>query len=166
MLSLKDPRWKDFEGGYRTPYDASIPLSRLEQGESPEPIWTELWDNLYHQDDVGIASYAAVPHVARIIQQRGLFDWNAFALVVAIELVRDDGNNPALPDWLEDEYNQALREMAGFGSRNIDSPWNNELLRSVLSLIAIVKGNKDLGELILEVGPGDEKQLLEQYFEM
>ncbi len=68
MMLLSDQRWKDFDGGYRVKYDASIPLSRLKNGIGDlDSIWSELWQNLHHQGDVGIASYAAIPHIARTI---------------------------------------------------------------------------------------------------
>jgi hypothetical protein len=61
MLPLDDPRWKILTGGYRVPYDVSVPLGKLfEQGESKE-LWDELWQELHHQGDIGPASYAAVP---------------------------------------------------------------------------------------------------------
>ena len=38
MINLNDIKWKGFDGGYRRPYDASVPLTRLEQATSPEEI--------------------------------------------------------------------------------------------------------------------------------
>jgi len=46
MLTLNDSRWKQLHGGYRVPYDASVPLQRLERGED---VWAELWQNLQLQ---------------------------------------------------------------------------------------------------------------------
>ena len=54
MLSLDDPKWKEFEGGYRTQYDASIALRSLEQASTSkeiESIFAELWEELHHQGD-------------------------------------------------------------------------------------------------------------------
>ncbi len=34
MLSLNDKRWKEFDGGYRGRYDASIALSKLENSDT------------------------------------------------------------------------------------------------------------------------------------
>ena len=56
MLELGDARWKDLHGGYRVPYDASLPLQALSIGRD---VWAELWAELHHQGDVGVA-YAAV----------------------------------------------------------------------------------------------------------
>jgi hypothetical protein len=38
MISLDDSKWKELEGGYRIPYDASIPLKRLEHASTNEEI--------------------------------------------------------------------------------------------------------------------------------
>jgi hypothetical protein len=46
MLSLTDPIWRELEGGYRMPYDASKALAQMEGGES---VWEELWEELHHQ---------------------------------------------------------------------------------------------------------------------
>jgi hypothetical protein len=167
MIPLSDQRWRDFEGGYRIKYDASAPLSRLEtETEGLDSIWSELWENLYHQGDVGIASYAAVPHITRIIQGRNILDYNAFALTVAIELARWGGENPEIPDWLKEDYNQALWDMAKYGCGNLEKEWDTATRKSVLALVAIIKGNMDLGVLIFEVDEGYEKELLDKFFEL
>lgn len=152
MISLNDQRWKDFEGGYGIKYDASFPLSQLEQEvENIESVWLELWENLYHQGDVGIASYAAISRISQIAKSQKLLNYNPFALTVAIELARERGNNPSLPDWLKEDYFQALRDLAQYGCENLNQEWDSETLKSILALIAITKENIDLGELIFEV---------------
>jgi|SRR5262245_45506370 len=166
MLSLNDERWKEFDGRYRDRYDASIALSKLENGnEDPAQMWTELWENLHHQGDVGIASYATVPHIARIIRKRRLLDYNPFALVVVIELARGKRKNPEVPDWLQADYDLALKDIAQYGLENLNEEWDTETLQSVLGLVAILKGNRDLGELIFEIDANDAKELLDKYFD-
>ena len=166
MLPLNDERWKELEGGYRDKYDTSVPLSKLEKGSSAAgPIWNELWENLYHQGDVGIASYAAIPHIAKIIHQRNLLDHSPLALAVSVELARGRENKPSLPEWLETSYRDALLDMAEFACAKLREKWNPYFLKSTLSLLAIIKGNRNLGELLLEIDYGDERQLLDKYFE-
>lgn len=36
LLTLDDPRWQELQGGYKLPYDASIPLRRMEAGND---VW-------------------------------------------------------------------------------------------------------------------------------
>jgi hypothetical protein len=61
---------------------------------------------------LGIASYETVPHIARIIRKRRLLDYNPFAVVEVIELARGKGKNPEVPDWLQADYDLALKDIA------------------------------------------------------
>lgn len=147
-------------------YDASAPLSKLERGDAdPEAVWSELWEELYHQGDIGVASFAAVTHIARITREKGILSFHPFGLVVAIDLARGRGNNPDVPDWLKNDYGQALRDLARYACQHLDTEWDAETLTTILGLIAVVKGNRDLAELITEVDTGSEKEALEKYFE-
>ena len=112
MLSLNDKKWKEFDGGYRTPYDASLPLKRLEQAASTDEIksvFTELWNELHHQGDVGLASYYSIPHLIRIAKEKKIYDYNAFGLVATIEIERHS-NNPKLPSDFEEEYFYSIQK--------------------------------------------------------
>src|SRR6266853_2259389 len=115
MLDLSDPRWGDLKGGSRLPFDPRPWLTILESGTNPQSAWTELWENLHHQGDVGEVSYATVPHLVRIYRRLGFFDWNAYAIVAIIELARDNPGNPKLPDWLEYDYFRAIQELSEIG---------------------------------------------------
>ncbi len=106
MLQLNDNKWKELEGGYRIAYDTSIPLKKLETAESTEEInsvFTELWNELHHQGDVGLAFYFSVPHIIRIAKEKKLFDYNVLGLIATIEIERH-GDNPTLPKEFEKEY--------------------------------------------------------------
>ena len=146
MLELDDPRWGELIGGYRVPYDARPALASLESG-SPG-AWKELWDELHHQGDVDTASYATVPHLVRIHEARHEPDWNAYALVGTIELARG-GKNPEVPSWLEGAYTTALRSLAETGSRELWESDERELVQCALALIALVRGHRLAGQLLL-----------------
>jgi hypothetical protein len=128
MIPLDDPVWKNLNGGYQIPFDASSVLGRLEQGED---VWDELWEELHHQGDVGEASYAAVPHLVRIGKQFASRDWQIYSLVSTIEIERHRKNNPSLPNWLEESYRAAwdqLLELALCDLQAVDDPehhWSN-----------------------------------------
>jgi len=102
MLPLNDPIWKNLKGGYGVPYDASVPLARLERGDAE--VWEELWQELHHQGDVGDASYAAVPQLVRICGDLSGRDWNLYGLVSTIEVERHRKSNPPLPKWVRGDY--------------------------------------------------------------
>src|SRR5260370_516086 len=110
-LDFNDERWTGLVGGYRTPYDPRPALRSLEQRTGVEEAWQELCTELYHQGDVGEASYAAVPHLVRIYEEQGIPDWNTYALVATIEEARQVGKNPDLPSYLCDAYEEAWGEL-------------------------------------------------------
>ena len=66
MLDINDPRWKTFRGGYGKKYDASTLLKLFEKSDDKETIKNilkDLWEELHHQGDVGLASYFSLPHL-------------------------------------------------------------------------------------------------------
>ena len=115
MLQFDDPRWDSLSGGYRIPYDPRPALRAWERGSDDDAAWKELWNELHHQGDVGEASYAAVPHLIRIHRERGIPDWNAYALAATVEQARHSEQNPVLPAWLEAGYRRAWLDILEAG---------------------------------------------------
>lgn len=72
-------------------------------------VWEELWNELHHQGDIGIASYAAVPHIVRISAEVSNRDWNFYGLLATIEVEPHRKGNPAVPDWLIQDYKSNSR---------------------------------------------------------
>src|SRR5205814_10423446 len=85
VIPLDDPRWKAL--GKRG--DIATRLRDLETASdvfSVTRAWDELGDAIYHQGDICLGSYAAVPHMVRICgTDRKKLDWNVFGWVAAIE---------------------------------------------------------------------------------
>jgi hypothetical protein len=138
--------WAELEGGYRTPYDPRPALAALEAGQGD---WDELWQELHHQGDVGLASYAAVPQIACIAEQAAVPDWNPFALVAVIEEARLSGRNPALPDWLKNDYETAWERLFVVAHGLLPDAAEDELIRSLFSVIAFGKSQPLLARLAL-----------------
>ena len=86
-------------GGYGIPYDPKPALKKL--SSSRDEAISELWENLYHQGDIGIASYEAVP---------ALVQAGELSLVATIEVARNTESNPKLPSGLKKEYDLALKQ--------------------------------------------------------
>src|SRR5580704_6120102 len=116
MLSLDDNRWNNLTGGSRIKCDLRPLLAELERAQNKETAWHGLWEKLHHQGDVGEASYASVPHLVRIHRKRKVLDWNTYAMVAVIDLARDNEGNPAIPEWLIEDYYRAIRELAEVGA--------------------------------------------------
>jgi hypothetical protein len=166
MLDLNDPKWKEFEGGYRIRYDASVPLKKLEKATKKEEvshILAELWDELHHQGDVGIASYYSVPHLIRIVKTSQTLAPDILNLIITIEIERHR-NNPSIPSDLFNDYDQAIKDLGGIGKSIINVDWDLQLASTALAAIALSKGQVDLARAIVILeDQGTLDELLEQY---
>jgi len=167
FLELDDPRWLELEGGYRTVlYDASKALKRLEEvnnAHENQKIYQELWDELHHQGDVGLASYYAVPHMVRIAKEKGIIDWNVLGLVSLIEIQRHK-TNPPIPKVLYPAYQKALIELSGLVTNILSEDWDLNTASAALTAIAISKGQIKLGDAIQNLDNEDTiDEFLEEY---
>jgi hypothetical protein len=160
MLSFDDPRWTELEGGYRMPFDPRPLLQKLERSEELDSVWKELWSELHHQGDVGEASFAAVPHIVRICRDRGLLDWNVYAIVSIIELARGPGRNPDVPDWLKNDYLSAIRDLSKNGISELPRVDDQDTVCAILSVLAIEKGLRTHARFLINYS---DDELLEMY---
>lgn len=160
MLPLDDPTWKTLKGGYGILYDASSDLRRLEAGED---VWDQLWEDLHHQGDVGEASYAAVPHLVRIMKSSPHRDWNLYSLVSTIEIERHRKTNPPLPAWLKEDYRAAWAELFDVARDDLKVTDDFLMVQSILGAIAISKGNLKLGAMLSYTDQSEIDEILEQY---
>jgi hypothetical protein len=158
MLSLNDDQWRDLRGGYRTRFDPRPLLAKLEAKEDLDTTWHALWGELYHQGDVGDASYAALPQIVRMYRDHAAVDWNTYAMVAIIELARGRGTNPEVPKWLEEEYFGAIRELAEIGTTDVSRAQSSEDVRAILGVLAIAKGLRIHGKFLVEYS---DEELLE-----
>ena len=85
---------------------------------------------------------------------------------MVIELARGKGENPEVPDWMQSDYDLAVKDIAQYGLENLNEEWDTETLQSVLGPVAILKGARDLVELIFEIDADDAKELLDKYFDL
>jgi hypothetical protein len=166
MIKLDDPIWETFLGGYRTPYNASVRLQELENGTNDlDEVWQEFWEELHHQGDVDIASYAAVPHLVRICVALEILDWNVFALVACIEECRRFNENPSTPKWLEEDYLSAIKSLAAFGASNFSKDWSQDLTRAFLSIAAFAKDCPNTGRILAEFSDDEMNDVFNKFFE-
>lgn len=159
-MNLDDIGWTLLKGGYRTPYDPRRALLALEDGHNTATAWAELWSELHHQGDVGEASYAAVPHLVRIHEARGVPDWNTYALVATIEHARQSGNNPGLPASLQGAYEAACRRLAELGLTELRTTEQPELVSSIIAVVAMAKGQPALSRLAALFNEDERKEML------
>jgi hypothetical protein len=158
MLPLDDPRWKSYEGGYRLPYDASVPLGRLLRDGGSEALWAELWEELYHQGDVGAASYAAVPYLVEFVRRSAAIDWNALALIALIELQRP--SNPPVPPEITESYFEAIGSVPAVVGMHPQRTWDDLVTASAMAGIALARGQRLLARAYFELGLDDAREWL------
>ena len=78
-----------------------------------------------------------------------MIDWNTYAIVATIELARKEGKNPDVPQWIADDYFQAIRKLAEIGTTEILHAKTAEDVRAILGVIAIEKGLRIHGRFLV-----------------
>ena len=168
MLSLTDARWSALLDAFGA--SSGIP-NLLEDAENlpedsggqTEPYFS-LWSALCHQGDVYSASYAALPHLVRIIEANpDRFRWTLLLLVHAIEVARSEGRGPTVPDDLIGSYSEALARVPVIASQLLGRDMGEEELRVILAACATAKGFPSIGEAITELSPDLAKRFLEDW---
>ena len=169
MLPLNDARWSTLSNAY----GASSHIPRLladaeklpeDSGRDVEPYFS-LWSALCHQGDVYAASYAALPHLVRIVEENpDKFRWTLLLLVHAIEVARSEGRGPIVPEGLSEPYKMALARLPAIAGGLLTGDHLNELeLRVILAACASAKGFASIGEAISELTPAITVRFLEDW---
>jgi len=164
MLSFDDSRWTELKAGYRMPIDLRPLLRRLESAGNSDSALSDLWEELYHQGDVGEGSFVAVPHLVRIHRQRFPGNPNTYALVATIELARGKRKNPDVPDWTRSAYDRALAELAQLGLAELPASSDPEAVQSILAFLALTHGARTCGRLLLTFSEAELLELEKQAF--
>jgi hypothetical protein len=162
MMSLDDGKWQELHGGYRTPYDVSVALRSL-QDEGDGDVWDELWEELHHQGDVDIASYAAIPQLVHIAASRSGRDWNFYGLVSTIEVARHRKDNPAIPMWLEADYDSAWAKIPSLAMADLGTKIDQVTTCAILGALALAKGELKLGAMLSGLDESELDEWLDEH---
>lgn len=163
MLPLDDPKWCSLRGGYRVPYNPAGALRQLYAGVNQNAAWSELWQGLHHQGDVGEASYAAVPHLVRIQRDRGELRWDAYAMLATIEVERHRASNPPIPDWLLAPYEAAWSSLRTVALRDCANATEPLAVRAIVGVLALCKGLREIGTIVSQFDESEIRELFDQY---
>lgn len=168
MLPLDSPRWSELVDAYGASTDIPQLLADAETlpdavGGETEPYFS-LWSALCHQGDTYSASYAAVPHLVRIIEgQPERFRWTLLLMVHAIEVARVQGRGPSIPDDLQQPYRDALARIPAMASTLLVRDLSEVELQVVLAACASAKGFPEIGEVLAELTEETTKRFLEDW---
>ncbi|MET0637930.1 MAG: hypothetical protein ABWZ25_18000 [Chitinophagaceae bacterium] len=150
-MELDDRLWATLDGAFRLPFNASRPLRKLQDADTAEEtseIFTVLWENLYNQGDVGLASYLSVPQLIRIAIEKKSFDQNFIGLILVIENSRINGRNPELPVEFDSLYFGALTRFEQYLLSGFKKITDRTALLFTLALFATLNGQPELGAAI------------------
>jgi hypothetical protein len=164
-MDLADTIWKTLKGGYKVPYDVSIPLKQLKNTTNEKEIdiiWQELWQELHHQGDVGVASYLAVPQIIKISVEKQLYNYNVLAICSVIEQQRHNPKNPKLPEEYFSYYHEGLKNLKELVIKNLKKELDYITYTCSLSALATCDGQIELGKAILQM---EDKNILDEFLE-
>lgn len=148
MLPLDDPLWQDLLGGYRDgPTGAEAMLRRLYDGPADAAWWAAFWEALYHQEDIGEASLAVIPHLAEAYADRPR-DVDFYNYLTFVDLARGQGGNPDAPAWLAPDYAAAFARAAQYLAQDFARFEDEADRRILLCFAARLLGFSDTVRLI------------------
>jgi hypothetical protein len=138
------PLWLD---AYGSQFDPTPMIEAWRLGDDGQAA-NILWERLYHQGDVGTASYAATPALVRLMGELAEPDWNGYALIASIEEGRLSGG-PPIPVELEDSYADAWLRIFPLALEQLAKAADDLLVRSLFAVTALAKNQRSLAALAL-----------------
>lgn len=164
-IALDSPEWRDMQHAYGSAADIPGLLRAVEsfpaQEEFDSEPWFTLWSSLYHKGHVYDASFAAVPHIVRVLStapQRASFDF--FLLPACIEVGRI-ANEAVVPERLHDAYQEALVQLPQLAADAAHRGWDAETCMAAMAATAAATGQHLLAQLLIEMSEDDIQFALE-----
>jgi hypothetical protein len=163
VISLDSPDWASLQHAYGNASDIPALLRQLETvpaAEGNSEPWFSLWSALAHQGDVYTASFAAVPHVVRVLATSpSSASFTYFQFPAWVEICRQR-HNLTVPDELSASYFTALEKLGHLVCAASSSDWDFEFLRVALSAMAISKGSALTAEALLQLDEVSAEEFL------
>ena len=95
----------------------------------------------------------------RLVPERG---WNFYSLVATIEAERHARDNPAIPNWLVDEYRSAWAELLSLALDELRTTRDPYVVQTGLAVISLAKGLTKLGFLISGLDESELDEFLDE----
>ena len=168
MLPLESPHWSELKHAYGTAGDIPPLLRQLESfpqsNRSTDEPWYSLWSALCHQDTVYSASFAAVPHIVRVLASDPLrAQYSFFQLPACIEICRQR-ENVGIPSDLRESYFLALARLPAMVGAAAAREWDADFLVCALSAVAAAKGFSDVAAATQELTPEVAAKFLDWFY--
>jgi hypothetical protein len=168
MLPLDSPHWSELRHAYGAADDIPALLRQLESFPDSKKYtdapWYSLWSALCHQDDVYSASFAAVPHIVRVLASDPLrAQFCFFQLPAQIEICRRR-KDVLIPPDLRESYHAALAQLPGLVGAAAAREWDSDFLCCALSAIAASKGFPEVGAAAQELTPEVATKFMEWFY--
>jgi len=168
MLPLDDPRWSKIDDAYGPASKIPHLLRDLEKLPAIEDFHAEpyhsLWSALCHQGDVYPASYAAVPHLIRIVEETGnKFEPSILMLVHSIIVARAEGRSGPIPDEFAAAYERALARIPLVASKLLLEKLSLRQLGTLYGACASAMGHPIVAEAMFQLTPEMARQILKPW---
>jgi hypothetical protein len=166
MIPLDSPRWSELNHAYGSAGNIPALLAQLDSFPSSaggnEP-WFSLWSALCHQEDVYPASFAAVPHIVRVLASDPMrADVSFFQLPACIEMARARVDFP-IPADLRQPYAEALQRLPVLVGAAAARRWEEDFLCGALAAVAAAKGFPSVARAALELNPKTAEGFMEWF---
>jgi hypothetical protein len=157
--------WASYRGGYnRIQYDVRPLIRRLQDEGTTDEFWSEVWNELYHQGDVGEATYAIIPFLVDSLRHSDRIDSQLVAFAVYVELDRRREGNPDVPAELASEYLAAVAALPQILATHADQEWDEYLVMFHAAAVAVRHGQYSLARAYLELTPDEAEDFLVRFF--
>lgn len=167
MLELDSPRWAELDHAYGKAGNIPELLRQLESFPTAEgrgEPWFSIWSALAHQGDVYPASFAAVPHVVKVLEKGPASATSSYLHFPAwVEICRHK-RSVEVPTDLESAYFDALRRLPSLAVAALDVERDEGFVRCVLCAIAAANGQHDLANAVLELAPDVVDEFWEWFY--
>ena len=145
---------------YGKPCDIQPYLSLYEDGKVAE-VTEWLWDELYHQGDIGTASIAWLIEAHNIFLILEPLDWNYLGFVYAVMESLEENKFIPCPEWAEGKYKPIAIKTLQHALNYLSDPVTEEQQMSILCLTSAITNTYKSFALVEYAWGGYEERLME-----
>ncbi len=123
-----------------------------------------IWDELYHQGDIGTGSIAWILEANEIfLQQSDDLDWDYLGFIYRVMQSLEYYNFIPCPEWAKDKYRECAKKALKHAMNNLPDEPNQEQKLSILCATCAITKTYD-SYALLEYGWGYEEKIMELDF--